>query len=56
MNKDDSNIAMISTKDYKDVKKIPTGEGFMKSCAVDSSNNYLYFCTSKGDVVCYDFI
>jgi len=46
---------MISTKDYKDVVKITTGEGFMKSCTVDGSNNYLYFCTSKGDLVCYDF-
>lgn len=28
----------------------------MKSCLVDTTNNYLYFCTSKGDVVCYDFV
>ena len=45
---------MISTKDYKDVVKIPTGEGFMKSCTVDKENNYLYFCKSKGDIVWYN--
>lgn len=45
---------MIETKDLTKVEKIPCELGYMKSCSVDSQDKFLYFCTSGGEVACYD--